>query len=89
MPISFNNQSMRTFILYSISNEYSFKSNIKFHYRVGDRMISNTAPTDSVAFATISQLMKDIAFIKKQVNLIEDRLEFVTISIEKIESNCS
>ena len=52
-------------------------------------MISNTTPTDSVAFATISQLMKDLAVIKKQVNLIEDRLEFITISIEKIESNCS
>ena len=52
-------------------------------------MISNTTPTDSVAFATISQLMKDLAVIKEQVNLIEDRLEFVTISIEKIESNCS
>ena len=80
---------MRTFILYSISNAYSFKSNIKFHYRVGNRMISNITPTDSVAFATISLLMKDLAVIKEQINLIEDRLEFVTISIEKIESNCS
>jgi hypothetical protein len=52
-------------------------------------MISNTTPTDSVAFATINKLMKDLAIIKKQVNLIEDRLEFITISIEKIESNCS
>jgi hypothetical protein len=52
-------------------------------------LISKITPTDSVAFATISQLMKDLAVIKEQVNLIEDRLEFVTISIEQIESSCS
>ena len=52
-------------------------------------MISNTTPTDSVAFTTINQLMKDLAVIKEQVSLIEDRLEFITISIEEIESSCS
>jgi hypothetical protein len=52
-------------------------------------MLSSITSTDSVAFAKISQLTKDLAVIKEQVNLIEDRLEFITISIEEIESNCS
>ncbi len=42
-------------------------------------------PNDKVAFAAINQIVGDLAAIKEKVNLIEDRLESITESIDEIE----
>ena len=42
-------------------------------------------PNDKVVFAAVSQLTIDLAVIKEKVNRIEDRLESITVSIDKIE----
>jgi hypothetical protein len=44
-----------------------------------------TNPNDIVAVSVISQLSIDLADIKEKVNLIEERLESITASVEEIE----
>ena len=65
-----------------------FISCIKFH--LGGIRIQNRALTQNndAAFATIDQMIRDLAVIKEKMNLIENRLESITVSVVKIESIC-
>jgi hypothetical protein len=42
-------------------------------------------PKDKVAVAAIIQMVGDLAAIREKVNLIEDRLESITVSVDEIE----
>jgi hypothetical protein len=44
-------------------------------------------PNDEIAVSVISQLTRDLAFIKEKVNLIEERLESLAASVDEIELN--
>jgi hypothetical protein len=78
---------IKTFILYSISNIIIIFSLWSSNCKGGNKVIhtKELTPNDIVALSVISQLAIDLAVIKEKVNLIEERLESITASVDEIE----